>query len=155
MATLCGRHVYSEEATIERFWHAAGKLQTAALIHYGRGKITVLGRAKLGARVCECYAVVKREYDWLPSPKLFVVPGGSLIGCPSPRDRGSGNAVRDVKVCFGCPANLGRGLIDEVAQFDQGLYQYRAVRPGQTSVAGLDRGKCLDSRGDQPALLID
>ncbi|HVS26196.1 MAG TPA: Crp/Fnr family transcriptional regulator [Burkholderiales bacterium] len=44
---------------------AAGKLQTAGLIHYSRGKITVLDRPKLEARVCECYAVVKRESDRL------------------------------------------------------------------------------------------
>ena len=42
---------------------AAGKLQAAGLIHYSRGKITVLDRAKLEARVCECYGVVKRESD--------------------------------------------------------------------------------------------
>jgi CRP-like cAMP-binding protein len=44
---------------------AAGKLQAAGLIHYSRGKITVLERAKLEMRVCECYAVVKHEYDRL------------------------------------------------------------------------------------------
>ena len=44
---------------------AAGKLQDAGLIRYSRGKITVLDRPKLEARVCECYAVVKREYDRL------------------------------------------------------------------------------------------
>ena len=44
---------------------AAGHLQEAGLIHYSRGKITVLDRPKLEARVCECYAVVKREYDRL------------------------------------------------------------------------------------------
>ena len=44
---------------------AAGKLQAAGLIHYSRGKITVLDRPKLEAQVCECYAVVKREYDRL------------------------------------------------------------------------------------------
>src|SRR6202166_935438 len=38
---------------------AAGKLQKAGLIHYHRGKITILGRPKLELRVCECYAVVK------------------------------------------------------------------------------------------------
>jgi CRP-like cAMP-binding protein len=47
---------------------AAGHLQAAGLIHYSRGKITVLDRAKLAARVCECYAVVKRESDRLLSP---------------------------------------------------------------------------------------
>ena len=44
---------------------AAGHLQDAGLIHYRRGHITVLDRAKLEERVCECYAVVKRETDRL------------------------------------------------------------------------------------------
>ncbi len=44
---------------------AAGKLQAQGLIHYSRGKITVLDRPQLEAHVCECYAVVKREYDRL------------------------------------------------------------------------------------------
>ena len=44
---------------------AAGKLQAAGLIEYSRGKITVLDRPKLETRVCECYAVVKRETDRL------------------------------------------------------------------------------------------
>jgi CRP-like cAMP-binding protein len=44
---------------------AAGKLQAKGLIHYSRGKIIVLDRPKLEARVCECYAVVKREYGRL------------------------------------------------------------------------------------------
>jgi CRP-like cAMP-binding protein len=44
---------------------AAGRLQAAGLIHYSRGHIKVLDRPGLEARVCECYAVVKREYDRL------------------------------------------------------------------------------------------
>ena len=44
---------------------AAGRLQTAALIHYKRGRITVLDRPGLEARTCECYQVVKTEYDRL------------------------------------------------------------------------------------------
>jgi CRP-like cAMP-binding protein len=44
---------------------AAGKLQAEGLIEYSRGRITVLDRAHLEARVCECYAVVKKEYDRL------------------------------------------------------------------------------------------
>ena len=44
---------------------AAGKLQAEGLIHYRRGRITVLDRAQLEARVCECYGVVKKEYDRL------------------------------------------------------------------------------------------
>ena len=43
----------------------AGKLQKAGLIHYSRGRITVLDRRQLEARVCECYGVVKKEYDRL------------------------------------------------------------------------------------------
>ena len=44
---------------------AAGKLQSEGLIHYSRGHISVLDRRRLEARVCECYAVVKKEYDRL------------------------------------------------------------------------------------------
>jgi CRP-like cAMP-binding protein len=44
---------------------AAGKLQDAGLISYARGRITILNRAKLEARVCECYAVVNREFKRL------------------------------------------------------------------------------------------
>jgi len=44
---------------------AAGHLQAAGLIHYSRGRITVLDRPKLEKRVCECYAVVKKEMDRL------------------------------------------------------------------------------------------
>ena len=41
---------------------AAGKLQKAGLIDYHRGRITVLDRPGLEARVCECYEVVKAEF---------------------------------------------------------------------------------------------
>ena len=44
---------------------AAGRLQEAGLIHYSRVHITVLNRPKLEKRVCECYAVVKKEMDRL------------------------------------------------------------------------------------------
>src|ERR1017187_2804540 len=44
---------------------AAGRLQSAGLISYSRGHITVLDRPKLEARTCECYAVVKKECDRL------------------------------------------------------------------------------------------
>jgi CRP-like cAMP-binding protein len=43
----------------------ATKLQEAGLIRYTRGRITVLDRAGLELRSCECYAVVKKEYDRL------------------------------------------------------------------------------------------
>ena len=44
---------------------AAGHLQKASLIKYQRGRITVLDRIGLEKRCCECYAVVKVEYDRL------------------------------------------------------------------------------------------
>ena len=48
---------------------AAGKLQKAGLLRYQRGRITVLDRPGLEARACECYEVVKKEFDRL-------LPGG-------------------------------------------------------------------------------
>ncbi|MFY0989642.1 Crp/Fnr family transcriptional regulator [Halomonas sp. C05BenzN] len=44
---------------------SAGKLQRAGLIAYHRGHISILDRPGLEARVCECYAVVKKEYQRL------------------------------------------------------------------------------------------
>ena len=44
---------------------AAGHLQSAGLIKYSRGHITVLNRTGLEARTCECYGVVKKEFDRL------------------------------------------------------------------------------------------
>jgi len=44
---------------------AAGKLQDAGLIRYRRGTIIVLDRKGLEARACECYQVVRTEFDRL------------------------------------------------------------------------------------------
>jgi CRP-like cAMP-binding protein len=44
---------------------AAGKLQEAGLINYSRGRIEIMDRAGLESLVCECYAVVKTEFDRL------------------------------------------------------------------------------------------
>lgn len=44
---------------------AAGNVQKAGLIAYHRGHITVLDRPGLEARVCECYSVVRKEFDRL------------------------------------------------------------------------------------------
>jgi CRP-like cAMP-binding protein len=49
---------------------AALKLQHAGLISYARGHITVLDRKRLEKRSCECYLVVKKEYDRLLPNKL-------------------------------------------------------------------------------------
>jgi CRP-like cAMP-binding protein len=43
----------------------ATRLQEAGVIRYARGRITVLNRSELEKRSCECYAVVKEEYDRL------------------------------------------------------------------------------------------
>lgn len=51
---------------------AARKLQAAGIIRYTRGRITVLDRPALESRTCECYAVVKSEYD-----RLLPRPAGS------------------------------------------------------------------------------
>jgi CRP-like cAMP-binding protein len=53
---------------------AAGKLQADGLIQYRRGHIKVLDRAKLEQRVCECYAVVKKEFDRLLPYKIPGLP---------------------------------------------------------------------------------
>jgi CRP-like cAMP-binding protein len=43
----------------------AGRLQEAGAISYVRGRITILNRAKLEESACECYRVVKDEFDRL------------------------------------------------------------------------------------------
>jgi CRP-like cAMP-binding protein len=44
---------------------AAGRLHKTGIIQYQRGRITVLDRGELEKRTCECYGVVKKEYDRL------------------------------------------------------------------------------------------
>ena len=44
---------------------AAGKLQAKSLIQYSRGRITVIDRPALEHACCECYGVVKLEFDRL------------------------------------------------------------------------------------------
>ena len=51
---------------------AALKLQKQGLISYARGHIKVLDRPGLEARVCECYGVVKTEYDRLLPNRIAV-----------------------------------------------------------------------------------
>jgi len=49
----------------ESITEAAGKLQEAGLISYCRGRIEILDRSKLEAQACECYDIVKKQYDSL------------------------------------------------------------------------------------------
>jgi DNA-binding GntR family transcriptional regulator len=44
---------------------AAGKLQNDGVIKYKRGRITIVDRPKLESISCECYPIVKREFDRL------------------------------------------------------------------------------------------
>jgi len=60
---------------------AAGNLQRAGLIRYSRGRIEVLDRPGLEKAVCECYAVVKTEFDRLLSD---IPRGDPLHGQASP-----------------------------------------------------------------------
>ena len=59
----------------EGITEAAGRLQQDGLIRYRRGHITVMERAGLEARACECYAVVKKEVGRL----LNEVPNGDAV----------------------------------------------------------------------------
>lgn len=67
----------------ESVTEAAKRLQQAGLIHYDRGHIVVLDRPGLEAQVCECYAVVKHEYNRLLPQSLRFRPE---IDCGSPDD---------------------------------------------------------------------
>jgi CRP-like cAMP-binding protein len=58
---------------------AAGKLQQAGFIRYRRGHITVLERSGLESRVCECYAVVKKELSRLLSDVRYRQDTASVI----------------------------------------------------------------------------
>ncbi len=49
----------------ESVTEAAGNVQRAGLIEYNRGHITMIDRPGLEARACECYAVVRKEFDRL------------------------------------------------------------------------------------------
>ena len=57
----------------EGITEAAGKLQHAGLIHYSRGKVTVVNRSGLEACACECYRAIKKESDLL-LPKVIMQP---------------------------------------------------------------------------------
>ena len=63
---------------------AAGRLQRAGLIRYSRGNIDVLDRAGLEREACECYGVVKLEFDRLLPPRPDAGPQRTGYHGPSP-----------------------------------------------------------------------
>lgn len=52
--------------------NAALNLQRAGIISYSRGRIRVLNRQALEARTCECYSVVKKEYERLLPARISI-----------------------------------------------------------------------------------
>ena len=75
----------------------AGMLQRAGLIEYHRGHITVLDRPGLEARSCECYEVVRLEYDRLTrsSDDRFLFGGCRLPTKRKNRGQTTINAIND------------------------------------------------------------
>ncbi|AWV05489.1 Crp/Fnr family transcriptional regulator (plasmid) [Burkholderia sp. JP2-270] len=65
---------------------AAKKLQDAGLVRYSYGHIEVLDRPGLETRACECYGVVKREFDRLLPGRDSDI-GDSARDTMTPRDR--------------------------------------------------------------------
>jgi len=63
----------------EGITEAAGNLQRAGIIRYRRGHIAVLERGALETRVCECYAVVKKELNRLLSDVQYRQPGSAAV----------------------------------------------------------------------------
>ena len=68
----------------EGITEAAGKLQLAGFIRYRRGHLSVLDRAGLESRSCECYAVVKKEFTRLLSDVRYPI---ASIASSEGRDR--------------------------------------------------------------------
>ena len=75
---------------------AIGELQKAGAIHCSRGRMAVLDRSALQAHACECYAVVKKEYDRLLYPAIGLGADGLQRRCrqhPMPIGEDFGDVV--------------------------------------------------------------
>ena len=62
---------------------AAGALQDAGFIRYSRGRMAVLDRQGLENAACECYRIIRSEFD-----RLLPLPGGPAAPPPPKRGRG-------------------------------------------------------------------
>ena len=85
----------------ESVTQTVGQLEKDGLIVHTRGRITVVDRPRLEQRVCECYAVVKDEYEPLPPPSRSLkeiggAGGGAVAVCAS----GPCNPNRQCKTRF-------------------------------------------------------
>jgi CRP-like cAMP-binding protein len=78
---------------------AAGRLQSAGLIDKHRGHVTVVDRAGLTARACECYAVVKKEFDRLLPQAMTAgsAPQATSAGASPGRHLAIHPAMKDVR----------------------------------------------------------
>ena len=59
---------------------AAGALQEAGFIRHSRGRVAILDRAGLENAACECYQIIRSEFD-----RILPLPGGRAV--PPPRTR--------------------------------------------------------------------
>jgi CRP-like cAMP-binding protein len=78
----------------EGITEAAGHLQQAGLISYRRGHITVLERSGLEKRACECYQVVKTEFDRLLPHMTSAQAGHRFMQTYPASSRGGATAYR-------------------------------------------------------------
>lgn len=85
---------------------AMRELQRSGIVHYRRGHITVVNRAALEARCCECYGVVKRESDRLQGRSARVV---GLPGSPGKCNESDSHIAHDSTRSRALPAqSIGR-----------------------------------------------
>jgi CRP-like cAMP-binding protein len=95
----------------ESITEAAGKLQSAGLLHYSRGHIEIIDRPGLETRACECYAVVKLEYDRLFQPAAEARAINRIRGNPATlRKRAMARLLQTPPAASNSPCDNGKLL---------------------------------------------